>query len=84
MALILAIDDDREILTLIKKTLEREGHRVETVLSVDETNLSKARFADLILLDVMMPGEDGYSYCQRIRNEVDAPHSFCHSQNGGR
>lgn len=76
MAHILAIDDDRAILTLIKMTLERDGHQVETATSVAEVSAAKLRFADLILLDVMMPGEDGFSYCGRIRNEVDCPILF--------
>ena len=76
MARILAIDDEPEILRLIKTALEREGHTVETSASASETSISKAHFADLILLDVMMPGEDGFSWCKRIRDEVDCPILF--------
>lgn len=76
MAYILAVDDDKDILALIQKALERDGHQVDICLSADAVSLSKARFADLILLDVMMPGEDGFSYCQHIRTEVDCPILF--------
>lgn len=76
MAYILAIDDDAEILALIQKALQREGHRVDTALSAEQASLAKARLADLILLDVMMPGEDGFAYCRRIRTEVDCPILF--------
>lgn len=76
MAEILALDDDLEILSLVKTALERVGHRVETAASTQEVSLAKAQFAELILLDVMMPGEDGFSYCRRIRNTVDCPILF--------
>lgn len=76
MANILAVDDDQQILAIIKKALEREGHQVtitETVLKIERERL---KFYDLILLDVMMPGVDGFTYCQQIRDEVDCPILF--------
>lgn len=76
MANILAIDDDRQILAIIKKALEKEGHEVtiaETVLKINQESL---QFYDLILLDVMMPGVDGFTYCQQIREMVDCPILF--------
>lgn len=76
MATIFAIDDDEKILTFIKTALTREGHQVETFTSTAAVTSEKTKFADLLLLDVMMPGEDGFEYCQRIRNEVDCPILF--------
>ena len=76
MANILAIDDDPAILALMKLTLERDGHCVDTCASTAEVSANKLRFADLILLDVMMPDEDGFSYCARIRDQVDCPLLF--------
>ncbi|MGM0214877.1 response regulator transcription factor [Enterococcus sp. AZ109] len=76
MAQILAIDDDREILTFIKTALEREGHQVMTATSTSEVTPAKMTFAELILLDVMMPDEDGFTYCQRVRQLVDCPILF--------
>jgi len=76
MARILAVDDEPEILAFIKTALEREGHIVQTVRATGEISPEMARLADLILLDVMMPGEDGFSYCGRIRDTVDSPILF--------
>ena len=76
MANILAVDDNIELCKLIRTALERDGHRVETRLSGAELTEQLCRWADCILLDVMMPGEDGFSLCGRIRDEVDCPILF--------
>ena len=73
---ILAIDDDRGILEVIRKALSREGYQV-TVLD-DPLKLKNEMLAkyQLILLDVMMPGMDGFSLCRKIRDQVDCPIIF--------
>ncbi len=76
MANIVAIDDDLEILALIRTALERDGHRVDACSSTREVDDSRLRFADLVLLDVMMPDENGFSFCGRIRKEIDCPILF--------
>ena len=76
MAHILAIDDDRDLCTLLKTALERDGHTVETRTSGTQLTDTLCRWADCILLDVMMPGEDGFAVCRRIRAETDAPILF--------
>lgn len=75
MAKILAVDDDHAILALIKNGLELEGHVVETMLK-PHAPVSAFLGYDLILLDVMMPEEDGFTLCQRIRSDVDTPILF--------
>ncbi|MBO0410952.1 response regulator transcription factor [Enterococcus hulanensis] len=82
MATIFAIDDDEKILAFIKTALLREGHQVETFTSTKAVTAEKAKFADLILLDVMMPEEDGFEYCQRMRNLVDCPILFVTAKTG--
>lgn len=76
MACILAIDDEKGILNIIKSALEKEGHNVTTVSN--PTCLSKDKYLkyDLILLDVMMPQIDGFSLCKKIRSLVDCPIIF--------
>jgi len=76
MAKILTIDDDTQILSVIKRTLEKDGHIVttkESAASVEENQLYQY---DIILLDVMMPDVDGFSFCKKIRDLVDCPILF--------
>lgn len=64
---ILVVDDDPEIRVLIGDFLVRHGYRVDTAedgVAMDR-KLAEER-ADLILLDLMMPGEDGLSVCRRL------------------
>ena len=76
MANILAVDDDRDLCTLLKTALERDGHTVETRCTGADVTSSLCRWADCILLDVMMPGEDGFAVCRRIRAQTEAPILF--------
>ena len=76
MAHILAVDDDHDLCALLKTALERDGHTVETRTSGTQLTDTLCRWADCILLDVMMPGEDGFAVCRRIRSLTEAPILF--------
>ena len=76
MAHILAVDDDPDLCTLLKTALERDGHAAEIRTSGVTVTESLCRWADCILLDVMMPGEDGFATCRRIRAITQAPILF--------
>ncbi len=76
MANILAVDDDMQILSIIKKALGNDGHRVETADRAEKVIKEKLSRYDLILLDVMMPDTDGFTFCKDIRNSVDCPILF--------
>ncbi len=67
---ILAIDDDIEVVSLLKQSLERYGYEVMTAQSGPE-GLEKAfsRKPDLILLDIIMPDMDGLSVLRQLRSE---------------
>ncbi|MGD0173692.1 MAG: response regulator [Anaerolineales bacterium] len=67
-ARILCIDDEKEIIDLIRLILARKGYDVEGAISGEE-GLAKARSwkPDLILLDLMMPDVDGWEVFHRIR-----------------
>lgn len=76
MAHILVIDDDLEICKVIEKALSRDGHQVTVEHSVEQISAAEIRHYDLMILDVMMPRVDGFSFCKKIRREVDCPILF--------
>lgn len=76
MGRIFVVDDDADMLNLIQMTLCKEGHLVDVELDSTAVQSTQCRQYDLILLDVMMPKEDGFSLCRRIREEVDCPILF--------
>jgi CheY-like chemotaxis protein len=69
---ILAIDDSKKILDIIKYFLEQEGYTVKAIPDpIEGIKVAKEGGVDLILLDIMMPGMDGYSVCDTLKkNEV--------------
>ena len=74
MSRILIVEDDQEIAMLERDYLEIEGF--ETVLVADGEEAVAAALGeryDLILLDLMLPGCNGYEICRRIRDKVDVP-----------
>ncbi len=74
MSRILIIEDDREIAEIERDYLELDG--MEADISGDGVSgLEKALSGgyDLILLDFMLPGLDGFSVCRRLREKLDIP-----------
>ncbi len=72
---ILVIEDDAIALRLIEYTLRKEGY--EVLLAKDgREGISKARSEepDLIILDIMLPGIDGFEVCYRLRSEPQTAH----------
>lgn len=76
MAHILVVDDDGDLCVLLKTALERDGHQVSACRDGRRVDEAACRWADCILLDVMMPGEDGFALCRRIRDLADCPILF--------
>ena len=76
MAHILAVDDDADLRAVIAEALGRDGHFVRLLPAGAEVTEAHCRWADLILLDLRMPGEDGAATCRRIRALTDAPILF--------
>ena len=68
MATILAVDDEQPILELIKNGLQKDGHLVTGYTSAEQVPLDKLNRYDLVILDVMMPGTDGYTGHYDARN----------------
>lgn len=65
---ILVVDDDHEIVEMLIYNLKKEGFVVQSAFDgVDALEKAKEFLPDLILLDVMMPGQDGIEVCSRLR-----------------
>lgn len=71
---ILVCDDEKDIVSALHIYLSAEGYRVLTAFDGPEALRQLDREeVHLVLLDVMMPGMDGYRVCERIRSESDVP-----------
>lgn len=71
---ILVVDDHRDIRDLIARYLTKNGLRVTTAESAAAARKAmKAAAIDLLVLDIMMPGEDGLSLCRHVRETSDTP-----------
>jgi DNA-binding response OmpR family regulator len=74
MATVLIVDDDPKIRDLLRLYVEREGHRAAFAADGPEALVVAGRSRpDLVLLDVMLPGLDGFEVCRRLREVSDVP-----------
>lgn len=68
---ILAVDDDRDILKVLKANLELHGYEVDTADTwAKAQELISANLPDLVLLDVMLPDGDGMDICRNLRKDL--------------
>lgn len=74
---VLLVDDEPDIVELLKYNLEREGYQVSTALNGrDALKVAKANRPDLIVLDIMMPGMDGVEVCNQLRQLPEFKHTL--------
>ena len=74
---VLLVDDEPDIVELLKYNLEREGYQVQTALNGrDALKSAKANHPDLIVLDIMMPGMDGVEVCAQLRQLPEFKHTL--------
>lgn len=67
-------DDERNIRDLIKSFLESDGYEVSAFETGDELKVAfDEKPADLVILDIMMPGTDGLTVCKQLREESSVP-----------
>lgn len=72
---ILVVDDEPDVLLVGRTTLEKEGYGVIEAHTGEEClKILKTETPDLILLDVMMPGIDGFEVCKRIKDDPKTKH----------
>ena len=71
---ILSVEDDERIRTAVKLALEDEGWSVEEAGTGEEAlNAFQRQPADVVLIDIMLPGIDGFDVCRAIRRTSDVP-----------
>jgi len=71
---ILVVDDDREIRDLLNRFLVKHGLRVSTARDgVEMARILDGAAIDLVVLDLMLPGEDGLSLCRKLRSTTSLP-----------
>ena len=71
---LLVVDDTRDVRDALRQYLQKQGYRVTTADSAQAARRELARAAiDLVILDVMMPGEDGLALCRELRARGNLP-----------
>lgn len=71
---VLIVEDEEDIRELVSYHLIKEGYQVAGVASGEEAlEVAEKQTPDLILLDVMLPGMDGLTVCQRLRSAPRRP-----------
>lgn len=74
---ILVVDDDQSIADLLRDFLENDHFYVLTAANTEEALAAFQQSAvDCMILDIMMPGENGFEFCRRIRAKSDVPILF--------
>ncbi|AJA46525.1 transcriptional regulatory protein SpaR [Clostridium pasteurianum DSM 525 = ATCC 6013] len=76
MSKILIIDDEEDLVTLLKDSLENRGHTVFTAYNGLGGIEKSEEQPEIIVLDIMMPDMDGYEVCRNIRDRVQCPIIF--------
>ncbi|HPQ70948.1 MAG TPA: response regulator transcription factor [bacterium] len=69
---ILVVDDEEDILELVRYNLAKEGYQVDCVASGEEAlKFAKNKHPDLIVLDLMLPGVDGFDVCKQLKRDIE-------------
>jgi two-component system phosphate regulon response regulator PhoB len=68
---ILIVDDEEDVLELVRYNLDRNGYRTETATTgEDALTKARAKLPDLIILDLMLPGIDGLEVCKKLKSDI--------------
>src|ERR1019366_5483948 len=71
---ILVVDDDESILEVIQIVLESEGYQIQTCQNSQCFQHFTGNLPDLILLDILLSGEDGYEICKQLKHNQATAH----------
>ncbi len=71
---ILVVDDEKPIVDILKYNLSKKGYKVLAAYDGDEAiDIGLRENPDLILLDIMLPKQDGFSVCKKLREKITCP-----------
>jgi two-component system phosphate regulon response regulator PhoB len=67
---ILIVDDEEDVLELVRYNLDKNGYKIDTAASGEQALVkTKANLPDLVILDLMLPGIDGLEVCKTIKRD---------------
>jgi two-component system response regulator VicR len=71
---VLVVDDEKPIVDILKYNLKKEGYSVSVAYDGEEAiNKAFGKNPDLILLDIMLPKQDGFTVCKKLREKLTCP-----------
>jgi two-component system phosphate regulon response regulator PhoB len=68
---VLVVDDEKDVVEVVSHFLEQEGYTVHQAFDGEEALAKAAPDIDIIVLDIMLPGVDGYEVCKQLRSRVE-------------
>jgi two-component system phosphate regulon response regulator PhoB len=72
---VLIVEDEEDVLELVRYHLDRDGYHIETATSGEEAlTKAKAKLPNLVILDLMLPGIDGLTVCKKLKNDSKTEH----------
>ena len=72
---ILIVDDEEDVLELVRYNLDKNGYNTETATTGEEAlTKARAKLPDLVILDLMLPGIDGLEVCKKLKNDTKTQH----------
>lgn len=73
----MVVDDEEDILELLKYNLQKEGFDVKTASNgIKAVEIARSYIPDLVVLDIMMPNQDGVETCRQLREIPDLQHTY--------
>jgi two-component system phosphate regulon response regulator PhoB len=67
---ILIVDDEEDVLELVRYNLDKNGYKIETAKTGEEAlTKARAKLPDMVILDLMLPGIDGLSVCKKLKGD---------------